>query len=149
NDDAGIVDEDVEAIGRARKVFGCAMDALGLGNVYLEKGDVTIGAESSRGRAAGFGISRAEVDVKFQACELARDFESDPFICAGNECNPGVFHAAISSALSYSQLSAGEDFGMRMAMAETQSRLAGGAALPETAHVSQSVVKVDPEIMSG
>ena len=38
---------------------------------------------------------------------------------------------------------------MRMAMAETQSRLAGGAALPETAHVSQSVVKVDPEIMSG
>jgi uncharacterized protein (DUF433 family) len=38
---------------------------------------------------------------------------------------------------------------MRMAMAEAQSRLAGGAALPETADVSQSVVKVDPEIMSG
>ena len=30
-----------------------------------------------------------------------------------------------------------------------KSRLAGGVALPETADVSQSVVKVDPEIMSG
>lgn len=31
----------------------------------------------------------------------------------------------------------------------SQSRLAGGVALPETPDVSQSVVKVDPEIMSG
>ena len=30
-----------------------------------------------------------------------------------------------------------------------KSRLAGEVALPETADVSQSVVKVDPEIMSG
>ena len=30
-----------------------------------------------------------------------------------------------------------------------KSRLAGRVALPETAGVSQSVVKVDPEIMSG
>jgi uncharacterized protein (DUF433 family) len=30
-----------------------------------------------------------------------------------------------------------------------QSRLAGGVALPKTAGVNQSVVKVDPEIMSG
>jgi uncharacterized protein (DUF433 family) len=30
-----------------------------------------------------------------------------------------------------------------------KSRLAGGVALPETAGVNQSVVKVDPEIMSG
>ena len=33
--------------------------------------------------------------------------------------------------------------------APRKSRLAGGVALPETADVSQSVVKVDPEIMSG
>jgi uncharacterized protein (DUF433 family) len=30
-----------------------------------------------------------------------------------------------------------------------KSRLAGAVALPETADVNQSVVKVDPEIMSG
>lgn len=35
------------------------------------------------------------------------------------------------------------------ARAPHKSRFAGGVALPETADVNQSVVKVDPEIMSG
>ena len=35
------------------------------------------------------------------------------------------------------------------AQAPHKSRVAGGVALPETADVSQSVVRVDPEIMGG
>ena len=48
-----------------------------------------------------------------------------------------------------SQMAKAADSERRHGILLCKSRLAGGVALPETAGVSQSVVKVDPEIMSG
>ena len=45
------------------------------------------------GGGSGFGVARAEKDMKAFARELARNFKTDPLVCASDERDFLVFHA--------------------------------------------------------
>ncbi|HEX8253518.1 MAG TPA: hypothetical protein VF846_10240, partial [Thermoanaerobaculia bacterium] len=92
--DAGVIHEDVEAIGVAGEFLGRAADAGGIGDVEFQEGDVTVGAELLGGSAAGLCIARAEKDVEAVPAHLPDNLEADAFVCAGDEGDSLILHGA-------------------------------------------------------
>jgi hypothetical protein len=72
-------------IGLAGKLLSCALDALPVGDVDLEECNLTFFAKFFFRGAAGFLIARAQENMKTFAREVARDFETNPFVRPGDE----------------------------------------------------------------
>ena len=84
-------------IGLARKFFGCAFGAFRIRDVDLEKRHRAFLTKFPFRGATGLGVACAKKYMKSFARELARNFESNPFVRAGHECDALLhFHEEIS-----------------------------------------------------
>jgi hypothetical protein len=75
-------------VGLAGEFLGRARDAFPVGDVDLDECDLAFLAKLLFRGAAGFLIARAEENMKTFAREVAHNFESDPFVRAGDERDP-------------------------------------------------------------